>query len=680
MLGNRFIDSDSDDEFNELVVNVNRNKLFVAKMVNDSFQFNYEKTHNNIESEFNRNKELLENARKLEESHDRINVLVTFAKDLIENIEQEDCDFIRNCLFDRMRQIKYVKLGASTQEYNNLRIELSKLLYYGCKELDFIPPIVRDKSKLLSGFLNIFNKKRVFVTPYIPIKNFNTKNQIIKLYDLALKETLPKYCKYGYQTKKYSNYQPPPQTSKIKKTLPIHEATKLGDSISVQNIINADRNQVNMCNENGKTPLMIAAENGHVDIIESLITNGANAFLAGDDKKTAISIAIEKKRHAVIKILLAKRGQLELSYLENILHECISEYRYNYNYRERNAKEISDRVCGLLSYLTYIDSDQLIYDQKSHKHYGHQNGIAGLFTRKGQAIGAPSEKPSGIRVIPYDPNEVEYLEGWILSTFLPVRILSLFTIILRLQIGEIKKKNGPFGKIKIPRFIEFLKKELLIEIETIHAYHDVTKIKAVNSKLQAELYNAHAFHVASQVAKLKDGEEYSYYSGHMCHALYVAFACRQNKIIIRIDNVGDRDQKNYPHEECGSDRSITCVKPYIVASIRKEAFRKKQKKIIRYLEGLAKAKDENYIEAFPKIYCFDKKAPSVEENKWHAIEEQQVGNCVLENHNVGLRYRLKDAGDQNEELYLWLMDQLKAMAIPQTSSSEEHSHNMVLNA
>lgn len=56
--------------------------------------------------------------------------------------------------------------------------------------------------------------------------------------------------------------------------------------------------------QSGKTPLLLAAKWGNVDMVKSLLANGCNIQAKDDDKSTVLHIAIAKLRWKVVKILL----------------------------------------------------------------------------------------------------------------------------------------------------------------------------------------------------------------------------------------------------------------------------------------------------------------------------------------------------------------------------------------
>ncbi|MCD9186575.1 MAG: ankyrin repeat domain-containing protein [Pyrinomonadaceae bacterium] len=62
---------------------------------------------------------------------------------------------------------------------------------------------------------------------------------------------------------------------------------------------------INLTDKDGKTALMIAAENGNHDIVKALLRNGANVFLKDKKDETALNLAIKNNRSAIFYRLAA---------------------------------------------------------------------------------------------------------------------------------------------------------------------------------------------------------------------------------------------------------------------------------------------------------------------------------------------------------------------------------------
>ena len=59
------------------------------------------------------------------------------------------------------------------------------------------------------------------------------------------------------------------------KNLEIHVAAKAGEMARVRSLLKQDRSLVSSKDEHGRTPLHLAAEEGHKDVAELLLTNNS---------------------------------------------------------------------------------------------------------------------------------------------------------------------------------------------------------------------------------------------------------------------------------------------------------------------------------------------------------------------------------------------------------------------
>ncbi len=89
-------------------------------------------------------------------------------------------------------------------------------------------------------------------------------------------------------------------------TTSIHEAAGLGDLEKVRALISADPAMVNARKDNGATPLWIAAQNGHLEVLKMLLDKGANLNVDAQGL-TPLRVA-EKRGHTEIAELLRKAG------------------------------------------------------------------------------------------------------------------------------------------------------------------------------------------------------------------------------------------------------------------------------------------------------------------------------------------------------------------------------------
>jgi len=74
---------------------------------------------------------------------------------------------------------------------------------------------------------------------------------------------------------------------------PIHDAAKLGDVAAIQNILIQDPSQVNAQDENGFTPLHLAAGDRHMAAVTALLRAGASKEITNDDGQLPLHLAAD---------------------------------------------------------------------------------------------------------------------------------------------------------------------------------------------------------------------------------------------------------------------------------------------------------------------------------------------------------------------------------------------------
>ena len=70
-----------------------------------------------------------------------------------------------------------------------------------------------------------------------------------------------------------------------------------------------------MCDIDGLTPLMIAAEKGHTGVVNLLVENGAKLDIQDKDDKTFFHICAEYNQADIIKVVLVISDQVFLSFI-----------------------------------------------------------------------------------------------------------------------------------------------------------------------------------------------------------------------------------------------------------------------------------------------------------------------------------------------------------------------------
>ena len=84
----------------------------------------------------------------------------------------------------------------------------------------------------------------------------------------------------------------------------IFEAAKAGDLTRVRELIAADPTIVNLRDDTQKTPLHIAAENGHLDIVQIFICGGVDLNAVDENKNTPLHLAAAGGHSSIVQQLV----------------------------------------------------------------------------------------------------------------------------------------------------------------------------------------------------------------------------------------------------------------------------------------------------------------------------------------------------------------------------------------
>lgn len=88
------------------------------------------------------------------------------------------------------------------------------------------------------------------------------------------------------------------------------KAARTGDIAPIQEYLDQRDMPVDTQNSFGSTALMLAAQNGHHDIVELLLKRGANTDTQDNNGITALMLAVDLGHHDIVDLLLKQKANV----------------------------------------------------------------------------------------------------------------------------------------------------------------------------------------------------------------------------------------------------------------------------------------------------------------------------------------------------------------------------------
>lgn len=107
-----------------------------------------------------------------------------------------------------------------------------------------------------------------------------------------------------------------------KRRLALHRASRDGDVSALPPVGRRSRRKLDPVDMSGATPLMLAAQNGHVQVLRHLLELGADARIRDDRGRAALHYAAETGRVCVVRELIARGADWQCadSFGDTVLH------------------------------------------------------------------------------------------------------------------------------------------------------------------------------------------------------------------------------------------------------------------------------------------------------------------------------------------------------------------------
>jgi len=465
------------------------------------------------------------------------------------------------------------------------------------------------------------------------------------------------------------------------KSTPLHFAVRKGEVLTDSLLAEHNKDEYD---ESGETALIIAARNGDVNAVAALTETGANPT-----KRSRPIYQKNKNRKVNIKCELPLQYAIAAGHWRVVI-ELLEKTTYFF---DRDYLE------------EFIDDDVPKY--KGHGHT-KPSDMAVLRRCVSELVAKPiinvinlSSTESRQHLLAYrslrewDDRETQGME---MRYFLMLRSYFLTNVLFKLKEHkvendiiqpEIRHDNKP-GYYTRKEVKKALIDELHVTLETLYSHRIAQQIahKLKNKQMPREFLEPfkEAF-IKSHVRKMlemPEEDEYIFPTGYapytdtekvwfgsrkvpkLGHAVYVAFFKRNDKLNVRVDNLG----KGYGrHEESKSGNIYPCYLGEL----------KDDKDLAFYLDVLL---TERYLDScgekpLEKIYHDDcKKLPEWEEDEnKNAWPKQEVSNCVMINFGIGSSQRM------GHYLYDWYLDEegaiLTALIRPKLYSPKEQAEPTV---
>lgn len=376
--------------------------------------------------------------------------------------------------------------------------------------------------------------------------------------------------------------------------------------------------------ETGETALHMAVKKQDVDLVKYLLEKGAKTNIT--DKKYFTPIqhveTSTEKNSKILGLLLDKETFFVMDDIENMLAFCQEFYSDSKSEApdEKNLTTVTDKMhYELLNYavshLTRTNIDDRLDRNECTRYTTHLQDVA-------------SGKLNG-----------DALEGWSARGFLALRIRIFFEIVLRIQLGLIAKHPKDM--------LSILKKELLNELHTLQIAQYLSILKRLKTShdpnspqnYPEEFRKQLTILVSKRIKSLTENDSFCFPGGWRVHQIYINFFLKENNIHVRVDNLGDKSNK---HEEVRDG-----MYPYVFTfNLRLHAR--------GYITNLVLASDKEKVDSPERLIYPDSNIRVIPpaELGYSPQQEQIAGNCVVANHNVGLRIR-----SNSPENYNWILSQ-----------------------
>ena len=401
-------------------------------------------------------------------------------------------------------------------------------------------------------------------------------------------------------------------------------------------------NIINLTDDEGNTPLHIAAQKGNIKIVEFLIENGGDIWALNSLGLSPVFEAADGEHGAIVNILLNamdKEPRFEGRwYTEERAHEAIT----NNLMKPGTAKSGRSRESKVDKFVHKIAGTSIKdMNQRSelYKYISHLNSWTG------STLG-------------------EEDEGWYFDRVLIQRIRSMANILLNstpIPPELLDNRSLDEGRA-------ILVKELAIMLNTLRSARRMATLQGTRMGAPATRLNQHeARQTLNRIVKMKPGDAYTFPIGFPGHAIYMGIEKKADELgkeslVFHINNLG----AGFPKTHEGPSRLRVLPKGFSVPLWGEHP--ELMPRLSQLIEDIFSCRSLERTADWQTLYgaistfeaeikrMFGPKATIVdaEEQRWQSMKAQSAGNCALKNHSASMSTRL------GKPLFKWFKSQEKA--------------------
>ena len=128
----------------------------------------------------------------------------------------------------------------------------------------------------------------------------------------------------------------------------LHLNAKSGNADNVQKLIEDGADIEIKDKKNGSTPLLWACQNGHTNIVKTLLEKGANVFASSFTKKTALHFAAQSGQVDLVDILInegLKVDSKDKNFVTPLIDACCKGQKATFEYLLKKGANINATTC-----------------------------------------------------------------------------------------------------------------------------------------------------------------------------------------------------------------------------------------------------------------------------------------------------------------------------------------------